>query len=488
MDIIYKSSKKVWEITSESELKEVWNMKKKIICLMTSVILCLSLLTGCQLGSRTSSVPEEEGSVTAYAIDVHPEDYQVSYYYAVTEKNFLEKYNAAVDESRQINIQYFPDTESMNRQLSTEILSGGGPDLFLFRDTTMPQYQTYANRGVFSDLNPFLERNGYESRQFQQVVYDYGLVGEERRFIPIEYGVPICITNQEMAENYRLEEIDDRLNYQDYYELLEKTNTLGKDASISGKTFKMFWFSDVDSIRYRLLPGFINQETKEGMFLQPEFEQAISNYSEMVSNQGGFDAFESAYIHPSMSLIALQDRALLFDYDPVSSQSRIYMKMDMYLENSQNSSLLLYPMKEFNKEDYSAYVGKMMAINENSSRKYKTWEVIEYALSASVQATAMIPSGPITGNAVTIEGQNRNKNEWLNSGNTIAQKSRKDFVNQYYEIINSVTKCDCLTYNPIYVQEVFDPLYLEYESGTKTLDEFIKELQNKTGLYLKEQN
>ena len=59
----------MWEITSESELKEVWNMKKKIICLMTSVILCLSLLTGCQLGSRTTA-PEEEGPVTVYAVDM----------------------------------------------------------------------------------------------------------------------------------------------------------------------------------------------------------------------------------------------------------------------------------------------------------------------------------------------------------------------------------------------------------------------------------
>ena len=64
----------------------------------------------------------------------------------------------------------------------------------------------------------------------------------------------------------------------------------------------------------------------------------------------------------------------------------------------------------------------------------------------------------------------------------------KDFIDRYYELLNSVTKCDCLTYNSMYVQEVFDPLYVEYENGTKTLDEFVKELQNKTGLYLKEQN
>ncbi len=243
-------------------------MKKKLFSIVLVSVLCLSLCTGCQLGSRTSSVQREEGAVTAYAVDINAQDYQVSYDYATTEKNFLEKYNTSVDESRKIEIQYFPDEESMNQQLSTELLSGGGPDLFVFRDMTLPRYQTYANTGVFTDLNPFLERNGYEEKQFQKVVFDYGLVGEERRFIPIEYGVPICITNQEMAGNYHLEEIGDRLNYQDYYELLEKTNTLGKDVSISGKTFKMFWFSSVDSIRYRLLPEFINEDGKEGM-LQP---------------------------------------------------------------------------------------------------------------------------------------------------------------------------------------------------------------------------
>ena len=97
-------------------------------------------------------------------------------------------------------------------------------------------------------------------------------------------------------------------------------------------------------------------------------------------------------------------------------------------------------------------------------------------------------SSPITGNPVSLEGQKRNKENWINSGNVNTRELWKDFIDRYYELLNSVTKCDCLTYNSMYVQEVFDPLYLEYESGTKTLDEFVKELQNKTGLYLKEQN
>ena len=236
------------------------------------------------------------------------------------------------------------------------------------------------------------------------------------------------------------------------------------------------------------MPEFINEDGKEGMFDQPGFERAITNYSKMISGQGGAEAFMSAYLHPSMALIAVQDSALLFDYDSISSESRLYMKMDMYLENSQNSQLLLYPMKEYNGIDYSAYVGKMMAINENSSRKYKAWEVIEYALSVNVQGTALNASGPITGNPITIEGQERNKNDWKNSGSIMAQNDRKELVEQYYELLNSVTKCDSVYFKPLYVQEVFDPLYVEYENGKKTLDEFVKELQNKTGLYLKEQN
>ena len=129
----------------------------------------------------------------------------------------------------------------------------------------------------------------------------------------------------------------------------------------------------------------------------------------------------------------------------------------------------------------------MMAINDNSNRKNKAWEVIDYALSPSFQ-NSMVDTDYSAGlNPVSLEGQQRNKEMLLNI-NSEQRAVMKDFIDRYYELLNSVTKCDCLMYNSMYVQEVFDPLYVEYENGTKTLDEFVKELQNKTGLYLKEQN
>ncbi len=168
------------------------------------------------------------------------------------------------------------------------------------------------------------------------------------------------------------------------------------------------------------------------------------------------------------------------------------IRMDSYYSNneSQNIPLLCYPIKEYAGNNFCGYVGKMIAINDNSKRKNKAWEVIDYALSPGYQNSMSNSSSPITGNPVNLEGQKRNKENWMNSGNvnTGTRELQKDFIDRYYELLNSVTKCDCLTYNAMYVQEVFDPLYLEYENGTKTLDEFVKELQNKTGLYLKEQN
>ena len=472
-------------------------MKKKIICLMTSVILCLSLLTGCQLGSRTTA-PEEEGPVTVYAVDMslpeNVENLREQRDYELTEYAFIEDYNNSVDGSRQIEVQLFADAETMNRQISTEVLSGGGPDLFLFRDSTLPHFQKYAGQGVFADLDEYLQGSGYEESQFQQTVYDYGKVNGKQKFVPLEYGIPVCITLQSLAEEYGLEEIGEQLNYQNYYELLSKTNTMGIPIFEEYKEydFHLFWFNELDSFRYRMLPSFINEERRAGQFTSPLFQGAIENYKEVVENQRGRDAFFTAF--GNLQVGGLINRSLLFYNDPIMSDILLsnwfvdgYFISHQTTEEPMDDTFLIYPIKEYNGKDYSAYVGRMMAINDNSNRKNKAWEVIDYALSPSFQNSMVDTDYSVGLNPVSLEGQQRNKEMLLNM-NSEQRALMKDFIDRYYELLNSVTKCDCLTYNSMYVQEVFDPLYLEYESGEKTLDEFVKELQNKTGLYLKEQN
>ena len=130
-------------------------MKKKLFCLVLASILCLSLLTGCQLGSRTSSVPEEEGAVTAYAVDYEAmgEEYLTRDFWP-DPQYFLKDYNLGANSEKEIEIQYFPDATAMNQQLSTELLSGGGPDLFVFQEVDLPNFYNYANQGIFADLDP----------------------------------------------------------------------------------------------------------------------------------------------------------------------------------------------------------------------------------------------------------------------------------------------------------------------------------------------
>ena len=473
-------------------------MKKRIFSIFFCSFLCLSLLTGCQLGVRTTA-PEEEGPVTVYAVDMDSQENQATLRehrdYGLTEYSFLKNYNNSVDSSRKLEVQLFADAETMNQQISTEVLSGGGPDLFLFRDSTLPYFQKYANQGVFADLDEYLQGSGYEESQFQQTGFDYGKVNEKQKFVPLEYGIPVCITLQSLAEEYGLDEIGEQLNYQNYYELLSKTNTMGIPIFEEYKEydFHLFWFNELDSFRYRMIPAFINEERRAGQFTSPLFQESIEHYREVVENQRGRDAFFTAY--GNLQVVGLAEGNLLFYNDPVMSDMQLMnIFLDEYfsfVENGKYKKLLddkplIYPIKEYNGEDYSAYVGRMMAINDNSNRKNKAWEVIDYALSPSFQNSGD-SSASLGLSPVSIEGQRRNKEMLLNI-NSEQLAVMKDFIDRYYELLNSVTKCDCLMYNSMYVQEVFDPLYVEYENGTKTLDEFVKELQNKTGLYLKEQN
>ena len=324
---------------------------------------------------------------------------------------------------------------------------------------------------------PFFKKSGYDQRQFQEAVFNYGVVDGTQRFIPLEYGIPLCVTTQSLAEEYGLDKIGEELNYQNYYELLSKI----KDMDIC-------WFSEIESFRDRMIPAFIDEGSLEGQFTSPKFYKSIEEYRKLKSNQAKYTLDTEIKVD---YMEALVNQRLIFYNEPMTSDRYLDFRVDNYLGTPEGKKdpLLLYPIKEYNGEDYCAYVGEMMAINENSNRKNKAWEIIEKSISTSFQSSISGGSScPIIRNPINIEAQITNQRDWMNSGSVMQKRARKDFVDQYYELLNSVTKCDCLTYNSMYVQEIFDPLYLEYESGTKTLDEFIKELQNKTGLYLKEQN
>ncbi len=450
-------------------------MKKKFFGLVLACILCLSLLTGCQLGSRTSSVPEEEGPVTVYAVDYETMGArnQTLWDQAVPQ-NFLKQYNSSVNKEQQVDIQYFPDVATMNQQLTTELLSEGGPDLFVFQETDLPNFLNFARQGVFVDLDPYLEKSGYSKDQFKEIVFDYGIVNGKRSFIPLEYGIPLCITTQSLAEEYGLDKIGEQLNFQNYYELL---------SGIKDIKPGVHWFSELDSFLYRLIPAFIQSEENRGLFQSTTFKKSIEEYNEMLISQGGENSLVVRWEYEYMDILV--NRELLFLNSPKMSDRILSSIVGQYWagEEGKDNPLLLYPTKEYNGIDYCAYVGKMMAINHNSDRKNKAWEVIDHSLYPGFQSTMVGGYNP-----VNLEAQNRNRKDWENEGSAFGKTERKEFIKKYYEIVDSITKCDCLTYNPMYMQDVFGPLYQEYQDGKSTIDEFAKELQNKTGIYLREQN
>lgn len=468
--------------------------KQRMISLLLAGIFCAGLVSGCDSPQRPKHDATEsiaDGPVTAYAVDMTSNEnittIHSNHEVFNNEQYFLEYYN---DNSGQtpVEVTLFPDAESMNKQLATELLSGGGPDLFVFQDSTMPQYRSYANQGVFADLNPYLEKSGYQSDQFQQKIFDYGTFDGKRRYIPLEYGVPVAVTTQSIAEAYGLEEIGAQLNYRNYFDLLSPTDAFETDI---GNGYNMFWFSEIESFRYRIATSFLDEENKCGEFVSDNFKNSIEQYVRLIQGQKGHNGFYTALGNTRLSVVT--DEYALFLNQPLMSDNYLNtISDDMWgLKEHQNETVLIYPIKEYNGEDFCAYIGKMMAVNNNSPRKDKAWEVINYAISPAMQETMTrfksYNNSPITGNPVSLQGQQSNRDEWLHSGTVPeVREVRTALIEKYYEILSSVTVCDTLTHNSQYMEEVFDPYYFSYEQGKITLDKFTSELQNKTGIYLKE--
>ena len=111
--------------------------KQRMISLLLAGIFCAGLVSGCDSPQRPKHDATEsiaDGPVTAYAVDMTSNEnittIHSNHEVFNNEQYFLEYYN---DNSGQtpVEVTLFPDAESMNKQLATELLSGGGPDLFI---------------------------------------------------------------------------------------------------------------------------------------------------------------------------------------------------------------------------------------------------------------------------------------------------------------------------------------------------------------------
>ena len=175
--------------------------------------------------------------------------------------------------------KYFTDGLYTSHQdaytkMTTEVMAGEGPDLFLYDYMTM-DIEKMARRGVFADLEPYFEADNFDWSGYNQAVMDAGVWDGHRLVVPLSYMLPILYTSQTALDEtgFSVENCNTFDGFLDEVEKIESDPKQTREAFRSEEAFYYFPYNSG-------LP-YVDYDRQKVDLSFPEMEQGASIYKNL---------------------------------------------------------------------------------------------------------------------------------------------------------------------------------------------------------------
>lgn len=456
-------------------------MKNKIAIILTlQFIITVFVFSGC--GESTASSNSSKLTYCAYYED------------AICD--IIEKYNKYcknnLDESYQIEIVKFESQEEMNIKISTEVMSGGGPDIISL-DQPLP-FEKLIENHTFADVDELVNTYGsnIDFNNYNTKVMESGIVNRKRYFVPFFYSPNIFISTQEKLKEYDL-------NFSDfsYIELSKQLSQEKVSYSLFGNE------SDNYSFLYSFIDSYVNFDNKTTNFDTNSFLENIDYIKKLINNDNtNENVYYNLYNSENNGCI-LSTPKLLFGGTIGGVKTAYY---NIFLQNKTPAIL-----PNFSYENkITAYVEFGIAINQNSDKKDKALRFIEYCLSEDVQeywcgsrsdkgfsGTNEI-SLPVNNKAFDYAVEVETGEEWDYNEDGEFDEEEKEFSENvdsifwkdYLGIIDDISGCTLYNYKNLkttyYNSTVIGDIVDKYLNGDISKEKFIRQLTAATEIYLTE--
>lgn len=456
-------------------------MKNKIAIILTlQFIITVFAFSGC--GESTASSNSSKLTYCAYYED------------AICD--IIKRYNKYCtkhyDESYQIEIVKFESQEEMNIKISTEVMSGDGPDIISL-DQPLP-FEKLIENHAFADVDELINTYGFniDFNDYNTKVMESGIVNRKRYFVPFFYCPNIFISTQEKLKEYDL-------NFSDfsYKELSKQLSQEKVSCSLFGNG------SDNYSLLYSFIDSYVNFDNKTTNFDTNSFLENIDYIKKLINNDNTNENIYYNLYNSENNGCILSTPKLLFGGTIGGVKTAYY---NIFLQNKTPAIL-----PNFSYENkITAYVECGIAINQNSDKKDKALRFIEYCLSEDVQeywcgsrsdkgfsGTNEI-SLPVNNKAFDYAVEVETGEEWDYNEDGEFDEEEKEFSENvdsifwkdYLGIIDDISGCTLYNYknlkNTYYNSTVIGDIVDKYLSGDISKDKFIRQLTAATEIYLTE--
>lgn len=436
----------------------------------TFLILQFVFMSFTFCGCYRNNISNDSGCLKYYA------------YYEDSVCDLINKYNnyctSNYNDTYKIEIIRFDSQKEMNLKISTEVMSGGGPDIFSMSQN-LPFEKLSSNKTI-ADINELINSYGYDIglANCNSTIMDAGVINDKRYFIPLCYSPNVFITTEETLKKYNLGSLD--FSYK----------ALSDELLNSRATYSLFGSTDYNiNFFYSLLDQYLDYNNRNIEFNTNEFSENLDYIYNLIKN----DSTDESNYYFLYENIKNGDSILYKEF----SSFRIVFRTYAFLYYLDGTPVFV---NNYNKCDntVSASIDFGIAINNNCKEAEKILPFLKYCLSDKVQEYLdEYSSLPVNNNALKClidatddpidfdEDGSVDNNEKM-----IYKKARNDFLNDYNYIINNISECELYSFYNLseayFNSSVIGDIVDKYLNGDISKDKFIRELSAATEIYLTE--
>ena len=398
----------------------------------------------------------------------------------------------------QIELVKFESDNVMYDKLSTEIMTGAGPDIFSL-DLLLP-FEKLIDNGSLADINELIENNTDEEKinldEYNNTIMDAGVFDGKRYIVPILYNLDIMISSENILDKFGVEyKQGDSLTYStlgeefiNYFANPDSFSFLTSDDSRHGRK----------SVFYKFLNDYVDFENKTTAFDTEEFRNSLDIMTEIYRN-----STEENYIildNDNKDVEWGESKNLMFDASFSDAASpRVIERLYRCNFVGHIEKPVIFNGLSRTKNSGKAYMQCAVAINNNSKHKETAFKFIKYLLSERTQEyyTGILSGSDYVGDTSAIPVRNEafelNKKSGLNEcddyGNTIkVHEEYSDFTKAYLDMLKNINKVSIYPNGNFsyYDLNVLKSSVDDYLDGKISKEKFIRQLTTATEIYLKE--
>lgn len=251
------------------------------------------------------------------------------------------------------------DYESGMIQFQADLTSGNGPDIIDFSNLN---YSLYANKGVFEDLYPYMEKSGIAKSEFLPNVLTAYEVDGKLYGMPVSFGISTIIGKQSELGDIKGWTLSEMLDFME-----------------SKKPEEIFSYNSQQNMLYALVYGNINEfidwETGECSFNGPDFIRVLE-YAAQLPEEFDYNDEEEG------EATKIRKNTLYLMRTSVSSVTEMQMYNGMFGETV---TYVGYPNADRVGNRIAPVGSGSLAISSKSKNKDAAWSFVQTLLSEEYQ-------------------------------------------------------------------------------------------------------